>query len=428
MASLLFPRALCFCFVWAAGWAGTTVAQGDEAFPTMPDRGRLVAVFDGTAGDPATQGWQERREGEPEVVTVEDKSGVWWITDRSNGMDGVSYGLDITPEDQSVLKEGWLIEVELDLQESDTPQGNSRQPQTTCDLKIMKDGNEVLHHLTFAFTPDGDHGKRKYSWEISGIEHQYQQGDKVQVEMRPKRGGEGHGLELRISGVARSHFGSSSAPSVPTRIEWGSPPSDGTSRAGWKQVTLHQADWSKVDQKDQAAQDAVSPEQLTVETGWDFSIPFPSHRLEVNLLGTPPLAVVGKDLVACAPNYHPSDRFELLIFVVSPRSEPMTTGLYWYVYYRRGTRELNQILVMDQSRDEWLQDGPFKNAGYAKPGESAAALIQRYRAEMIRRTEADPKQAHKKEWVEASADLALAIDKLWAKHRPAAGSKRPLEK
>lgn len=83
---------------------------------------------------------------------------------------------------------------------------------------------------------------------------------------------------------------------------------------------------------------------------------------------------------------------------------------------------------MDQGHDEWLQDGPFKTAGYAKPGESAAALIRRYRAEMIRRPETDPKQAHKKEWVEASADLALAIDKLWAKHQPAGGGKLPLEK
>ena len=42
---------------------------------------------------------------------------------------------------------------------------------------------------------------------------------------------------------------------------------------------------------------------------------------------------------------------------------------------------------------------------------------------------ARPKQAHKKEWVEGSADLAPAIDKLWAKHRPTAGgAKLPLEK
>lgn len=84
--------------------------------------------------------------------------------------------------------------------------------------------------------------------------------------------------------------------------------------------------------------------------------------------------------------------------------------------------------MMDQGRDEWLQDGPFKTAGCAKPGESAAVLIKRYRAEMIRRTEADLKQAHKKEWVEASADLAFAIDKVWAKHQPAGGGKLPLEK
>lgn len=246
--------------------------------------------------------------------------------------------------------------------ESDTPQGNSRQPQTTSELKIMKAGNEVLDHLTFALTPDGDHGKRKYSWEISGKEHQHLPADKVQLEMRPERGGKGHGLELRISGVARSHLGSRFAPPAPTRIEWGSPPSDGTSRAGWQRVTLYQADWNKVDQKDKAAQDAVSPEQLAVETGWEFSIPFPTHRLSDDLLGTPPLAAVGKDLVACAPHYNPTDQLELLTFVVSPRSESMTTGLYWYVYYRRGTRELNQIIVMDQGHDEWLQDGPFKTA------------------------------------------------------------------
>lgn len=96
MSSFLFTRALRFWFVWAVGWTGTTVAQADEAFPTMPDRGRVVAVFDAAAGDPATQGWQEKREGKPEVVRAEGKAGVWWITDSSNGKDGVSYGLDIT--------------------------------------------------------------------------------------------------------------------------------------------------------------------------------------------------------------------------------------------------------------------------------------------------------------------------------------------
>ena len=65
-------------------------------------------MFDGAAGDPATQGWQEKREGNPEVVTVEAKAGAWWITDSSNGMDGVSYGLDLMPQDQAELKKGWL--------------------------------------------------------------------------------------------------------------------------------------------------------------------------------------------------------------------------------------------------------------------------------------------------------------------------------
>ena len=80
------------------------------------------------------------------------------------------------------------------------------------------------------------------------------------------------------------------SPSVPTSIEWGSPPSDGTSRAGWRQVTLHQADWRKVDREDQTAFEAVSPAQVVLETGWDFSLPFPIHRLEDNLLGAPPIA------------------------------------------------------------------------------------------------------------------------------------------
>ena len=44
---------------------------------------------------------------------------------------------------------------------------------------------------------------------------------------------------------------------------------------------------------------------------------------------------------------------------------------------------------MDQSGDQWLQDPAFKRSGEARPGESAPALIQRYRAEMIRRTEAE---------------------------------------
>ena len=33
----------------------------------------------------------------------------------------------------------------------------------------------------------------------------------------------------------------------------------------------------------------------------------------------------------------------------------MTTGLYWYLHYRRGTGDLSQIIVMDQSGDPWLQ-------------------------------------------------------------------------
>ena len=151
---------------------------------------------------------------------------------------------------------------------------------------------------------------------------------------------------LQPAGVAR-HFITPAAdsPSVPTRIEWGSPPSDGTSRAGWRQVTLHQADWRKVDREDQTALDAVSPAQVALETGWDFSLPFHIHRLEDNLLGAPPMAAVGENLVACAPAYVPSDDLEQLIFVVSPRSEPMTTGLYWYLHYRRGSGDLSQVIV-----------------------------------------------------------------------------------
>lgn len=38
---------------------------------------------------------------------------------------------------------------------------------------------------------------------------------------------------------------------------------------------------------------------------------------------------------------------------------------------------------------------------------------------MIRRTEADPAQAGKKAWVEASTAYPLTIDKLWARHRQA---------
>ena len=73
----------------------------------------------------------------------------------------------------------------------------------------------------------------------------------------------------------------------------------------------------------------------------------------------------------------------------------MTTGLNWYLHYRRGTGNLSQIIVMDQTDDQWLQDPVFKRSGEARPGESAPTLIQRYRAEMIRRTEANPAQAGK---------------------------------
>ncbi len=57
--------------------------------------------------------------------------------------------------------------------------------------------------------------------------------------------------------------------------------------------------------------------------------------------------------------------------------------------------------------------------------ESAPALIQRYRAGMIRRTEADAAQAGKKAWVEASAAYALTLDKLWSLHRQAIRKKPP---
>jgi hypothetical protein len=103
----------------------------------------------------------------------------------------------------------------------------------------------------------------------------------------------------------------------------------------------------------------------------------------------------------------------------------MTTGLYWNLHDRRGTGDLSQIIVMDQSHDQWLQHPVFKQTGNARPGESAPAPIKRYRAEMIRRTEADPAQAGKKAWVEASAAYALTLDKLWARHRQATGKKAP---
>ncbi len=74
----------------------------------------------------------------------------------------------------------------------------------------------------------------------------------------------------------------------------------------------------KVDREDQTAMDAVSQAQVALETGWDFSLPFPSDCLEDNLLGTPPMAAVGENLVACAPAFVPSDDLEQLLFVVSP--------------------------------------------------------------------------------------------------------------
>ena len=234
-----------------------------------------MAVFDGTAGDPVDQGWKENRVGQPETATAQSEAGAWWITDLSNGADGLTYGLDISPQDQTALQQGWVLEMAVDVRESDTPRNNSSLPRTTCDVRILH-GDGVLHHLTFALTPDGDHGTRPYSWDICGIEHRHQPGDKVQFEMKPGGRGKGHEFTMRIAGAAR-HFITPAAdsPSVPTRIEWGSPPSDGTSRAGWRQVTLHQADWRKVDREDQTAFDAVSPAQVALETGWDFSLPFP---------------------------------------------------------------------------------------------------------------------------------------------------------
>ncbi len=95
--------------------------------------------------------------------------------------------------------------------------------------------------------------------------------------------------------------------------------------------------------------------------------------------------------------------------------------------YRRGTGHLSQIIVMDQSGDPWIEDTAFKRSGKARPGKSAPALIQRYRAVMIRRTEADPAQAGKKAWVEASAAYALTLHKLWARHRQGIGKKPPAQ-
>ena len=77
------------------------------------------------------------------------------------------------------------------------------------------------------------------------------------------------------------------------------------------------------------------------------------------------------------PAYIPSD----------DRDQP---GLCWYLHYRRCTGDLSQINVMDHSDDQWLQDPVLKRSGEARPGESAPALIKRYRAGIVRHTEADP--------------------------------------
>lgn len=391
----------------------------------MPDRSRLIAVFDGAVGDPAAQGWKPSRTGDPEVVTTEFKADTWWITDNSNGPDGLTYSLDLTAQNQADLKQGWVLEIEVDLQKSDTPEDRKNQTPSTCDVKILHE-NGVLHHLDFALAPGGDHGKRAYSWSICGIEHPHQKGDRVQLEMKPDLTAAAHRLTMRIAGIARSFIKpGDESPSVPTRIEWGSPSSDGTSRAAWKKITLHQADWSELNRQNQTAQDAISPEQLSFETGWDFSLPFPKDRLENDLLGTPPMAMVGKNLVVCAPVYVPGDEDNLLLFVMSPKAEPMTTGLCWHLRYLSGTSQLSQILVTDESQDDWLQKGNLKRDGRAKPGESSSDLIERYRAAMIRLIESDPKLFGKKECAEASADYAKTIHKLWAQHQKLSGKNPP---
>lgn len=89
-----------------AGTSSGPAAPGGDAFPTMPDRSRVVAVFDGTAGDPVDQGWKENRVGQPETATAQSEAGAWWITDLSNGADGLTYGLDISPQDQTALQQG----------------------------------------------------------------------------------------------------------------------------------------------------------------------------------------------------------------------------------------------------------------------------------------------------------------------------------
>ncbi|MES2469462.1 MAG: hypothetical protein V4675_19310 [Verrucomicrobiota bacterium] len=95
------------------------------------------------------------------------------------------------------------------------------------------------------------------------------------------------------------------------------------------------------------------------------------------------------------------------VFVVSPRREPIPPGLYWNLHDRRGTGDLSQIAVMDQSGDPCLQDPVFKRSGEARPDESAPALIQRYRAEMIRRTEADQAQTAETAWDQTSNRRSL---------------------
>ena len=64
---------------------------------------------------------------------------------------------------------------------------------------------------------------------------------------------------------------------------------------------------------------------------------------------------------------------EQFVFVLSLSSEPMTTGLYWNLHYRRDTGDVSQIIVMDQSDDQWPQDPVFKQSGEARSGESAPA-------------------------------------------------------
>lgn len=86
------------------------------------------------------------------------------------------------------------------------------------------------------------------------------------------------------------------------------------------------------------------------------------------------MAAVAENLVACAPAYVPSDDLEQLIFVVSPRSGPMTTGLYWHWNYRRASGDLSQIIVMNQSDNPWLRDPVFKPFGEARPARAPPRL------------------------------------------------------